>query len=79
MNIYQVREKREAKISINDSLKPFLKKLHMSLFNLQLENNTFLDNCLEAKIQLFFTVRFFDRFQNKVQIIEVYITSNRRR
>ena len=44
------------------------KAFSKSLYNLQLEYNTYIDNSVETTIKVLYDVGFFDRFENEEKV-----------
>ena len=69
----------EAINSFNETVETSFREFGMSLKNLKLEYTVVLDNYVEATIKTLYDVDSSDRFGNKDEIFDKYITFRKRR
>ena len=68
MNFLKTDSKRSRK-----EVESYLGEIDLSLFNLQLENNTFWDKSVRTTIQKLLDVKLFGRFEKKYEFLGIIL------
>ena len=74
----EVKELREGNNSLKESVESSLNAFDISLSNLQSEKKSFIDNSVNATIQILYDRGLFDRLENKDEIVKDNITFKKR-